>query len=277
MRKGILAGVVLTCSSACVAIEHEVILIEHRFEPPMLIIAAGDTVRWTNASGMAHNVRADDDRFRCSVDCGFPEGGGYGYGGSEGNPSAAAWSFDQTFGGEETLYYHCEAHGASGGVGMSGRIEVQAPAQEPFAINFGLTGPWYNSSTSGKGFYVDVVPSFDPPLVTLAWFTFDLESGGQERQRWFTGLGAYQEGSDQLPLSIFRTTTGRFDLATPPAQTEAVGSAMLQFDSCLSANFSYTLELGSEAQPDARSGSIALQRTTPDVLCASLTQPDGER
>jgi hypothetical protein len=56
-----------------------------------------------------------------------------------------------------------------------------------------------------------------------------------------------------------------------------VGSATLLFESCLSATLSYTLELGSEAQPDARSGSIALQRTTPDVLCASLAQPGGEQ
>ncbi len=274
MRKSILIGLFLSFACASMAAEHEVLLVEHRFEPADLTIAPGDTVRWTNESGMAHNVRADDDRFRCSVDCGF---GDSGYGGSAGDPSAAGWSFTRTFTELETIAYHCDAHGAVGGIGMAGRIVVQGPAEKTFAINYGLTGPWYNQTTSGQGLYVDVVPSFNPPLVAVAWFTFDKESGGQERQRWFTGIGPYEEGGDRVQLTLFRTTGGRFDMTTPPAQTETVGSALLVFESCLSATFSYNLELGSQAQPDARSGSIALQRTTPDVVCATLAQPDDEQ
>jgi hypothetical protein len=152
------------------------------------------------------------------------------------------------------------------------RIIVE-PLEEAFAINFGLTGPWYDPAMSGQGFYVDVVPSFNPPLVAMAWFTFDKEAGGQERQRWFTGIGPYEEGGNQVELEIFRTTGGRFVMTTPPAQTEVMGSAQLVFAGCGNATFTYDLQLGTEQLPDARTGSIELQRTTPDVLCEDLANP----
>ncbi len=255
--------------------EHQVTVLEHGFDPPVLTIKVGDTVRWTNQNNvLPHNVRADDNSFRCSTACSSPASSG----GGVGAPSSAAWNSAMQFNSEGEVPYYCEVHGAPGGVGMAGSIIVEA-LEEPFAINFGLTGPWYDPSMSGQGFYVDVVPSFTPPLVAMAWFTFDKEAGGQERQRWFTGIGPYQVDGNEVELAIFRTTGGRFDLTTPPAQTETVGSALLVFESCLSATITYTLELGSQALPDTRSGSIDLQRTTPDVLCQTLANPpeDGEQ
>jgi plastocyanin len=266
-------GVLLALlAGSAAAEEHLVTVVDNAFQPSVLTIRSGDTVRWTNQGALPHNARADDDSFRCSTSCSAPASTGAGVGA----PSSGAWSSVIQFTGEGEAPYYCEVHGAPGGFGMSGRIIVE-PLEEPdFAINFGLTGPWYNPSMSGQGFYVDVVPSFDPPVVAVAWFTFDTESGGQERQRWFTGLGSYQDGSDQVEMTMFRTTQGRFNLTTPPAQTETVGSATLLFENCLSATFSYSLELGSGEQPDPRSGSIALQRTTPDVLCEALANPPEE-
>jgi hypothetical protein len=234
----------------------------------VLTIKAGDTVRWTNQNVLPHNARADDGSFRCSTACSSPASSGNGVGA----PSSAAWTSAMQFDSEGEVPYYCEVHGAPGGVGMAGRIIVE-PLEQAFAINFGLTGPWYDPAMSGQGFYVDVVPSFNPPLVAMAWFTFDKEAGGQERQRWFTGIGPYEVNGNQVQLEIFRTTGGRFVMTTPPAQTEVVGSALLVFEGCGNATFTYDVQLGTEMLPDARTGSINLQRTTPDVLCEDLANP----
>ena len=85
------------------------------FEPAELTIEEGDTVTWTNQGGF-HNVRADDDSFRCANGC---DGDG-----GNGNPSAAAWSFSLVFTDAGMIPYYCEVHGAPNGVGMSGVVEV---------------------------------------------------------------------------------------------------------------------------------------------------------
>lgn len=87
------------------------------FTPDRLVIQAGDSVRFTNRGGF-HNVHADDDRFRCAESCDDQQGNGA--------PSRAAWSFTRSFDQAGEAPYYCEIHGAPGGRGMSGLIEVQA-------------------------------------------------------------------------------------------------------------------------------------------------------
>ena len=90
------------------------------FSPRSLIIAAGDTVTFRNGGGF-HNVVSDPGSvtsFRCANGCD-------GTGGN-GDLSSAAWSATVTFPRAGTARYYCEAHGAAGGVGMSGMITVQA-------------------------------------------------------------------------------------------------------------------------------------------------------
>jgi plastocyanin len=102
------------------------------FSPSNVSIHAGDTVIWTNSSGVGHNVHADDDSFRCANGC-DGEGG-------DGSPSAAAWSFSRTFQTAGAVSYHCDIHGS---MGMVGSITVQ-PASDPGAFRFG-------SSTASAG------------------------------------------------------------------------------------------------------------------------------
>ena len=103
------------------------------FQPRDLTIAVGDTVTWTNGGGR-HNVRADDDSFRCANGCD-------GQGG-DGNPSTAGWSFTLTFNDPGEIAYFCEIHGAPGGIGMSGTVTVETsgggedPAPEPSPNRF---------------------------------------------------------------------------------------------------------------------------------------------
>ncbi len=98
------------------------------FSPRDLTIQAGDTVTWSNSSGLPHNVHADDGSFRCANGCD-------GQGG-DGTPSGS-WSFSRTFGSAGVIPYHCEIHGGAGGVGMSGTITVQAAVSTPGALKLG--------------------------------------------------------------------------------------------------------------------------------------------
>ena len=92
------------------------------FSPSNLTITAGDTVTFRNGGGF-HNVASDPGSvttFRCADGC---DGAG-----GNGNLSSASWSATVTFPTAGTSAYHCEAHGAPGGVGMAGRITIQAAA-----------------------------------------------------------------------------------------------------------------------------------------------------
>lgn len=87
------------------------------FSPRNVTINAGEQVTWTNNGG-THNVVADDNSFRCANGC-DDQGG-------NGDLSSANWSFSRTFSSAGTVAYHCAAHGAAGGVGMSGTVTVLA-------------------------------------------------------------------------------------------------------------------------------------------------------
>jgi plastocyanin len=88
----------------------------NRFMPPVLTIKAGESVTWTNAGGF-HNVRADDESFRCSNGCDKT--------GGDGAPSTNNWTFTLTFDQPGMVPFFCETHGAAGGNGMSGMVIVQ--------------------------------------------------------------------------------------------------------------------------------------------------------
>jgi plastocyanin len=87
------------------------------FTPSELRIRAGERVTWRNAGGF-HNVEADDGGFRCAEGC--------DHDGGDGAPSSSAWTFSLTFLQPGTVSYFCAVHGAPGGLGMSGRIIVEA-------------------------------------------------------------------------------------------------------------------------------------------------------
>ncbi len=88
------------------------------FSPATRTVRVGDTVTWRNAGGL-HNVVADDGSFRCATGCD-------GVGGGNGEPSSSAWSFSRTFTTPGNVNYFCEVHGAPGGRGMAGTIQVVA-------------------------------------------------------------------------------------------------------------------------------------------------------
>jgi len=119
--------------------EHPVLVQNFDFTPQLLDVTAGDSVTWTNVSG-THNVRADDDSFRCANGCDGDGGGG------NGDPASNAWMVTLTFPDPATVPYYCEAHGNTGGVGMFGVITVAPLVIFEDGFETGDTSGWSAST-----------------------------------------------------------------------------------------------------------------------------------
>jgi hypothetical protein len=127
--------------------------------------------------------------------------------------------------------------------------------------DFALSGNWFDPATSGQGFVFEVNPN--APVVFFAWYTY--APGGQMAgvagQRWFTGQGTFMPGSRMIALTLFETTGGVFDQPTPAGQASvAVGSAVVNFTSCSTAQLQFNFTGGSNA---GQAGMIDLVRVGP--------------
>jgi len=87
------------------------------YSPATLTIAVGDTVKFTNRGGL-HNVKANDNSFRCAHGC---DGDGQG---GNGAASTEIWHANVIFNTTGTIGYYCETHGTPT-TGMRGTIIVQ--------------------------------------------------------------------------------------------------------------------------------------------------------
>ena len=97
---------------AATAATFDVEVRDNSFSPRTVDINVGDTVRWTNPSGgNPHDVKADDGSF----DSGSP---------------TSSFTFSKTFNSVEQARYFCSVHGSSGGVGMSGTVNVTEAANQ---------------------------------------------------------------------------------------------------------------------------------------------------
>jgi plastocyanin len=84
-------------------------VLNNSFDPKAITVAAGTTVTWIwSSTAQNHNVAPDGTMPTRSGD---PVNG----------PTSYQFKFDTP----GTYQYHCEAHGAPGGIGMSGTVTVQ--------------------------------------------------------------------------------------------------------------------------------------------------------
>lgn len=91
------------------AATHDVTVGNNFFSPNDLTIEVGDTVRWTNNAGRAHDVTADDGSFKSVTSSNF--------------------TFSRTFTSVEEILYHCSVHSSPGqnrNFNQNGRIVVIA-------------------------------------------------------------------------------------------------------------------------------------------------------
>lgn len=155
------------------------------YSPQVVFIQPGDTVTWTYAGGpMPHDVHADDDSYFNTL-------------------SSSPWTFSHTFPVATTSRYYCTAHGAPGGVGMSGTVVVGGRASwAPTDIAYTLSAWDFNPQTSAT--VTDVAAN--PPLHRTAaggelYAGVTLPSGAQ-----ITGLeaAACDTGAGSLTVNLLR-------------------------------------------------------------------------
>ncbi len=100
------------------------------YSPAVIFIQPGDTVTWNYAGGvMPHDVHADDDSYFNTL-------------------SASPWTFSHVFTAPMTSRYYCTAHGAPGGVGMSGVVIVGGRNATPSDIAYTISAWDFSSRTS---------------------------------------------------------------------------------------------------------------------------------
>ena len=128
----------------------------------------------------------------------------------------------------------------------------------------GLTGTWYNPSTSGQGFMIEVYPDTNgigQGVLSAGWFTFDVTAAGG--QRWYTLQGDVSSTSSTAALTIYTDTGGNFN-AAPTVSATQVGQATLKFTDCTHGLLNYTFSDGSN-----RAGTIPLVRATANTTCST--------
>lgn len=127
----------------------------------------------------------------------------------------------------------------------------------------GITGNWYNPSTGGQGFSIEVFPDSISPgqgQLFAGWFTFDTVPGDASKNRWYTLAGTVGN-SNTATLSIRTGWPGNFN-APPTVDSEPVGTATLHLTNCNEALLDY------EFDDDGPEDTIPLHRLTANVDCA---------
>ena len=189
--------------------------------------------------------------------------------------------------GRTIMHCHILRHEDQGSMGwmnvMGGIAPPEFPAgfgyQEkfdslPFTINPGLAGSWFNSQTSGQGFFLDVFPGI--PLVFLAWFTYDTAQPmggssavvGDDNHRWVTAQGPFDGKTATLDVTL--TTGGLFDDPTDTTNSDpgTYGSIELDFKDCTQGTVTY------DFFSNGLSGVVPITRISKDnvPLCEMLNE-----
>ena len=184
------------------------------FSPSTLTIVAGDTVTFRNAGGF-HNAVSDPGAvtsFRCANGCDAT--------GGNGNLSSTAWSATVAFPSAGTVGYFCEAHGAAGGVGMSGKITVNpAPVTVQARHDFNGDGKsdvlWRNTSSGANVIWLSAVSASPQalPAVATAWRVVgsgDYNGDGRADILWRNsstgGNAIWRSGNPGTPQAVTAVT-----------------------------------------------------------------------
>jgi hypothetical protein len=114
----------------------------------------------------------------------------------------------------------------------------------PPPSDYGLSGAWYDSATSGQGILAAVNPV--DAQVFVGWYTYGLDASGDDAsgQRWLSLQGAYEVGTDAMDLTIYSSTNGTFDSGETAVTTTPVGFATLTFLTCTTATLDYAFTDG---------------------------------
>jgi hypothetical protein len=155
-------------------------------------------------------------------------------------------------------------------INLAGASASVVPATPSPRVNInqqGLTGSWYQATTSGQGVEVEVFKDLagaGTGYLQGSWFTFDAAaSGGADHGRWYTFGGSVTQGTNAATLPLYQNIGGNF-AAPPETSAVRVGDVAITFSDCTTAQMTYTFTDGT-----GRSGTVPLSRLTPNVLCAT--------
>jgi len=142
-------------------------------------------------------------------------------------------------------------------VRLTPNVTCAPTAPRPTNVDFTYSGNWYEPSTSGQGLIFEVNP--EAGVFFATWYTYSPTGDtllNPMSQRWYTLQGPYTPGARTIDVTLYETTGGVFDSATPPV-TRPVGTARVQFTSCTAATLDYGFTSGTN---EGVTGSIPLSR-----------------
>jgi len=139
-----------------------------------------------------------------------------------------------------------------------------------FQINRGLNDAWYNPTTNGQGFFMNVFPEIGHMF--LGWFTYDTERPagsvaanlGDPGHRWITAYGPYT--GDQAVLDIEISEGGVFDSVAPASTQRSDGMVTVDMSDCENGTVTYDITSAN------LQGQIPIERISKDnvPLCETL-------
>ena len=145
----------------------------------------------------------------------------------------------------------CAAHGESGAA----------------ALNYPLSGAWYNPATSGQGLLLGVNPLQN--VLYGAWYTFSQEGlNTSAGQRWYTlQIGSFAPGARSMKnIPIYATVGGVFN-DSAKATAIPVGTAEITFQTCSTMSFAYAFTSG---ENQGKTGTVSLVRVGPTPVGCGL-------
>jgi len=109
---------------------------------------------------------------------------------------------------------------------------------------FGLTGTWYNPTTSGQGFLLQGFPDLygaGQGLLFGSWFTFGQDYGQytQFQQSWYSLQGNVDDRLPYVQLDMYTGEGGNF-AAPPRVAATKVGTVLFAMSDCSHATLKYT-------------------------------------
>ncbi len=140
---------------------------------------------------------------------------------------SGAWSGYESIDGET---------GDSGGADIQLKIPASTEAAEdPFVLEPGIAGAWYDLDHDGEGFLFDMLAN---GVVVLYWFTYDADG----QQDWYIAVGEVRGNRAVFP-ELLRVSGGVFGEAFDPdlIVEEVVGSAKFTFSGCSSAEMDWRI------------------------------------
>lgn len=213
---------------------HDVMVLDNEFEPQMITIQEGDTVRWLNFEngGTLHDVVSEDGLWTP-------------------NPPAEAGTFTHKFTEAGTYGYYCSVHQAEG---MTGVINVLAAPDAGVDFNAGHNGNWWKGpGRNGEGVQVELADADDGELVFVGTIYAYGPLGGQifliavgtpvgdmvEVDVFITQGSVWGEAYDPDDVVETQWGTGVFSskgcdligmVLTPNAEQQALGYTALEYD-----------------------------------------------